>query len=285
VEIVGTLVPFGVEMRLDLRRQLDEASRAQLREMLAANQLLLLRGQDLSFEEQRQVLESFGPVLVDDPHQLGFTYVTNVGPAAAGGSEEITYHYDLAYCPEPFKIISLHAKDVQDHKTVTRYVSGIRAYDQIEAGLRVRVGDRVARHVYPGLGHRSIEASRRPFDPELPHTGRPVIASHPANGRPVLLVSQFSTNSILGMDTDESTEVLDLLYETLYAEDNTYVHSWRRGDLVIWDNLALQHARGDVPEQRVGRRILQKVVVADRGQAAQFPEFDRWRLAEDVIPA
>lgn len=271
-----------MEIQLDLSVALDEPARDELKWVLATEQLLVVRGQSLSFEGQRRVLETFGTVLVDDPHELGFTYVTNVGPAAAGGSEEITYHYDLAYCPEPFSVISLHAKAVEDGKSATRYVSGARACDQLDPSVRVELAGRIARHVYPGLGHRRVDACRREFDPELPHSLRPVVWAHPGTGRPILSVSRFSTSSILGMEEDRSAELLDRLFALLYSEDNTYVHDWRGGDLVIWDNLALQHARDDVPASKVGRRILQKVVVADRGQAEQFPEYDRWRLAEDT---
>jgi hypothetical protein len=36
-------------------------------------------------------------------------------------------------------------------------------------------------------------------------------------------------------------------------------HEWRRGDLVVWDNLAVQHARGNV-EIEGPERTLRKVI-------------------------
>jgi hypothetical protein len=32
----------------------------------------------------------------------------------------------------------------------------------------------------------------------------------------------------------------------MYAPDNVLEHDWQAGDLVLWDNLACQHARPDV---------------------------------------
>jgi len=43
------------------------------------------------------------------------------------------------------------------------------------------------------------------------------------------------------------------------------------GDLVLWDNLATQHARGDV--SNVGRRTLQRAVLARKGFFEQNPQF------------
>jgi alpha-ketoglutarate-dependent taurine dioxygenase len=41
--------------------------------------------------------------------------------------------------------------------------------------------------------------------------------------------------------------LLEALFEHLYApEDKVLAHHWRTGDLVLWDNLALQHARPNV---------------------------------------
>ena len=31
----------------------------------------------------------------------------------------------------------------------------------------------------------------------------------------------------------------------LYRPENIFTHAWRPGDLVLWDNLALQHGRND----------------------------------------
>lgn len=47
-----------------------------------------------------------------------------------------------------------------------------------------------------------------------------------------------------------SAELLKELFATLYAAERRYEHIWRRGELVIWDNLAIQHARTRGPSYR-----------------------------------
>ena len=48
------------------------------------------------------------------------------------------------------------------------------------------------------------------------------------------------TVAIEGMDETESEALLSELYEHI-ARQPTYVHKWRVGDVVIWDNKTTQH--------------------------------------------
>ena len=79
------------------------------------------------------------------------------------------------------------------------------------------------------------------------------------------------TARIVGLAPQESADLLEALFEHLYREENVYEHRWRNGDLVMWDNLATQHARGNV--SGVGRRTLQRVVLATKGFFEQNPQF------------
>mgnify|MGYP006197487709 CR=1 FL=1 len=58
-------------------------------------------------------------------------------------------------------------------------------------------------------------------------------------------------------------------YATLPA--NCFAHRWRVGDLVIWDNVALQHGRRDIPKHEA--RTLQRVTLGD---------YTPWELVPDL---
>ena len=45
-----------------------------------------------------------------------------------------------------------------------------------------------------------------------------------------------------------------------------YAHSWTPGDLVIWDNRTVNHARNDFPAEE--DRLLRRYTVSEPGQAA-----------------
>jgi taurine dioxygenase len=73
---------------------------------------------------------------------------------------------------------------------------------------------------------------------------------------------------ITRMQADESDALLEELFTYLYAPDNIYEHHWHEGDLVIWDNLAVQHARSATG---AAARTLRRVTIAHYGYWEQVP--------------
>ena len=83
----------------------------------------------------------------------------------------------------------------------------------------------------------------------------PIGFPHPRSGRTILLVDQQSTTDVVGMTPEESAAVLDALRSHLYRPEVLWSHEWREGDLVVWDNLAVQHARANVEVEGVARTL------------------------------
>lgn len=61
------------------------------------------------------------------------------------------------------------------------------------------------------------------------------------------------------------------IFSHLYARDNVYRHERRPGDLVIWDNIAIQHARS--AQASAVRRRLRRVAVANKTFFQLWPQF------------
>ena len=78
-----------------------------------------------------------------------------------------------------------------------------------------------------------------------------------------------------------SAELLKELFATLYASERRYEHIWGRGELVIWDNLAIQHARTRAAEPSQGKRIMRRVQMGKIGFMEQW-ERVRLRRAESA---
>ena len=56
----------------------------------------------------------------------------------------------------------------------------------------------------------------------------------------------MNTREIVEPALDESEELIEALFAHLYDNEHVIDHDWRQGDLVAWDNLAVQHARKTV---------------------------------------
>jgi taurine dioxygenase len=218
----------------------------------------------------------FGPVLPTEEDQ---PYISNVREDGALGSAELAFHSDNEYCVEPLIGITLQALEVEDEKTSTRYADSVGAYRRLPMALKERLKGLEARHVLAtDLSTRNRNAQP---DPRWPHQVHPVVKIHPTTGEPILYVTMMQTYPILGLPEAESETLLGTLFGYLYAPENVLEHHWRRGDLAIWDNLGLQHARGAVSNTA---RTLQRVGIG-LSLPAQYPTFakDFAEMQADIL--
>jgi len=109
------------------------------------------------------------------------------------------------------------------------------------------------------------------LEPDWPRRQRPLAELNPQTGRAFLCVNYSQTSHIVGLPQAESDALLDALSAHLYAPEGVYEHHWRTGDLLIWDNLALQHSRDRL--QGSGRRDLERVVLGGKLLEDQHPEW------------
>lgn len=249
------LTPFGIEVDCDLAAPLTDARAERLLGLLRqGGGFLLARGQSLTMEQQTALMERIGPI-IRRPQENGYIS-TEVG--AASSRTELSFHADAAYTEAPFAAISLHAVDVVDDASGTRFVSAERGYASMPPELRARLDGTCAEMISPtleGVGVRACD-QREPGATE--RAKHPAVRVNPRTGRACIGVSEMHTTRLCGMDWDDSRALLGAVYDHLYAPENHTEHLWRRGDIVIWDNLTLQHARSSLAT--AGRRVLQRVV-------------------------
>ncbi len=251
IEIVGTLSPaMGVEVRLGQGADLTEHGAEELRRLFDEHHLLLMRGMELSRETHRVLVGHLGLPLLQSDHDQ----VSNL-PGGLLGDYELAWHSDGSFTPEPYLGISLYASDLVDGTTSTRFANNVRAFGQLPPPLRGRLDGR--RGSFSSPGHYDYGSAPRP------HAAHPLVMAHPRTGVPLLYISRGHAGTVVDPDGLEEQELFEQLLDYSYAEDNIYEHWWHRRDLLIWDNLALQHSRpalsGSAP------RILQRLVLAGGG--------------------
>lgn len=282
LDIVREL-PVGVEVSGDLRAPLAAEEQQRLRDLLNRHGLLLFRKQQLSHPQQIALLEAYGPVL-HAPDGVGF--ISTDMSKGGLGTGELAFHSDLAFTHQPFWAICLHAIDVVDGASSTRFASAAKAYQALPQSLRDRIADLQTLSVMPmDMGSDQLEQELVPF---MPQQVSPAVLKHPRSGEPILYINQQHMARIEGMDRKEGAALVRELFGYLYAPENIYEHAWHNGDLVLWDNIALQHARGNL--QGRGPRTLQRVVVAEKSFfdlcpqiVIDDPDYLRWINSTDPV--
>ncbi len=221
----------------------------ELRAAFLEHQLLLFRGQGRTPpERQVEIASWFGPLVSETPTGEFWNVLHN---KEYGGRIRLKFHCDHSYTDSPVKGISLHAIELPDGPTATAYVSNINAWARLSP-------ERQALLAPMTLRHRHVSENKA-FDwPEF-ISEHPVRWLHPKSGRPVLFVTEDHANRILELDQDASDRMIAELFAEIYALERIYRHEWRLHDLMVWDNLAIQHARPEMADPGKGARAMQRV--------------------------
>ena len=241
---------LGVEISGVDFRTLDDDKSALFRKAFADHQLVLIRNADLSDEQGTALSELLGPVSFVSPvmRQGGgrkFSYIGNQQPDGKLRDGELLFHADHSFHSSPLKAISLYSLAAPSEGGETLYINAAAAYRRLPPALKKRIGSLEARHIAEYSAFAGDERPRYDPNSRAKVAVHPVVWRHPDSGEPILFVSRLLTESILGMDYDDSEALLQELFT--YTEDasHQYAHKWQVGDFVIWDNRQLQHARRD----------------------------------------
>jgi taurine dioxygenase len=252
-----------MEIEVDCTSRFSDGQKNELRRLYAIDGLIASRGQSLDMDQQRAFVSIFGPVLDNDFEN---SYVSNVRRDGILGTTEILFHNDVTFLPAPYLGASLHAIDLGEGAAATRFASGMRAYDRLPEQLRTRIEPLRSLHARAhGDARRTRLGDLEPGDICAVHS---VVGRQHGTGRRYVFVNPVATDSIIGLPEAESEALLAELFSYLYAGDDVYRHDWGLGDIVIWDNLAVHHARDDASR---ARRTLQRVTIAQLGYAEQYP--------------
>ena len=171
------------------------------------------------------------------------------------------WHTDASFQDPAGRYSMLSAKIVPSVPADTEYADMRAAYDALPAELKVTCeGLRV---------HHSIAYSRQTLGFEFSETEQdalkgavhPLIRTLPRSGRRSLYVASHASR-IIDWPVPEGRLLLRDLIEHATQRQFVYRHSWRVGDLVIWDNRATMH-RGMPFDDTKYRRELRRVTTLD----------------------
>ena len=255
---------LGAEiLGIDLRSRFSDEVYRAIVECWHRSQVILLRGQDLSEDDQIVFAERFGTGALSPGHiaglqkRAGLSLITNVredgkliGILPDG---EMQFHSDQCYKERPSKGTMLYAIDIPASGGNTLFANMYRAYETLPQDVKTRLAGAKAMNVYD---YNANPTSRGAAGSGAPSYAHPMVRTHPDTGRKALYVNRLMTTHVLGTAQDESQALLDMLFDHLEKREFVYEHVWHKGDVLIWDNRCVVHARTDFDpaERRLLRR-------------------------------
>jgi taurine dioxygenase len=254
-------------------RTLTDNDRAALRVAMRRHHLLAFPGQDLKDDQHVALAAVFGPVadegFGDRRGPVGF--VSNVRPDGTLGSTAASFHIDFGFFAHPYEVISLAAVEIPPDGTETWFVSAVAAARSLPPTLRARAVGRTARHAIDlacPAGQSVVRVREGRLTDGHVHALRPVLWPHRDTGEEILAVWEQHTDAIVELEPEASTALVEDLFAHLYRPEHRYVHRWQPGDVVVWDNHALQHGRPDVGVDAA--RTLRRVCVGQMQDLSLF---------------
>lgn len=241
----------------------DRTVGSALRAACAKYSFLVIKGLQLTFEQQRALGSHFGVVLErkeQPPSQA------SLGEAQPQNAMEpgLLLHFDhwlLDGVPTPLPFTMLYGVTVTENGGETLLVSTVDAYRILPPTTKHRISALTVVDCYDysrSAGARRGTRVRASLEGEnQPHLIHPIVAASVASGALMLWVSPGNTDRINELTEVESESLLADLFEVLTAHAIRYEHNWRRGDLLLWDNRLVVHGRLPYPlrERRYLRRL------------------------------
>ena len=265
MEIVPLGPGFAAELRGVMLAEIAaaDASYKKTRAALEEHSVLVFRGQDVTDEVQLAFSRRFGPLEVTKVGSLGTgtnlvilsTIDENgkVVPAdhrlALRNKANQLWHTDSTFKRVPALASVLSARVIPARGGETEYVSTRLAWERLDPKLRERLENSFAWHDY---AHSRGKIAPDLASPEeraaLPPQCWRMAWKNPANGRVALYLASHAY-AIEGMEQAAAQKLLAELIEAATAPGLSYVHIWRNGDVVMWDNRATMHRGRPWPAQ------------------------------------
>lgn len=250
--------------------------------------VLVFHDQKITDEQQMAFSKNFGPLedarggtiakAEDKRLATGMNDVSNLGRDGQPLAREsrvrlfnlgnMLWHSDSSFRPIPAKYSLLSARVVNPTGGNTEFADMRAAYDTLDAPTKASIEGLVCEH---SLMYSRGSLGMLDYSDEELAMFRPVrqrlVRTHPVSGRKSLYLSSHA-GGIIGMPTPEARILLKDLTEHATQPKFVYVHQWRVGDLVMWDNRQMMHRvrRYDESQPRDMRRT---TVAGDAPTAAQ----------------
>src|SRR5215831_8348165 len=232
--------------------------------------VLVFRGQKLTPEQQIAFSRLFGELEVSPRTQFALPgyqeilVLSNIvvdGKPIGNADAGRTWHTDMSYTKTPPRGSLLYAREipVEDGRALgdTVFASAAAAYDTLSSEMKKKLAGLRAIH-RAGAKQYAPGSKLADLVKDMPDVEHPVIRTHPVTGRKAIYVREGECVGIRGMPDEESLPIIRELGAAVTRPEFSYRHSWRVGDLLMWDNSMTQHlAIGDyaLPLRRLMHRV------------------------------
>jgi alpha-ketoglutarate-dependent 2,4-dichlorophenoxyacetate dioxygenase len=233
----------------------DDAAYAATRAAFEEHSVLVLRGQEVTDEIQLAFSRRFGPPEVTKVGSQGtgthFVILSTIGPdgkvvppdhrIAMRNKANQLWHTDSSFKRVPALTSILSARIIPPRGGETEFVSTRLAFERLDRALREKLENSFAWHDYAhSRGQITADLASPEERAALPPQCWRMVWRNPTNGRGAIYLASHAY-AVEGMEPAAGKKLIDELMAAATAPGTSYLHQWRSGDVVMWDNRATMH--------------------------------------------
>ena len=241
-----------------------------IKDLLFEHKVIFFRNQDIAHQEQIDLSKCFGSIekhayvkgLPEYPEILRIVKE----PFEKNNWGE-NWHSDVSYNPEPTLAVILKSVEIPPIGGDTMFANMELAWETLDEKIKNKVKDKKALHSSLGAAffienYKGMEA--RDTNLEEYSNEHPIVRTHPETGKKILYVNWTYTKSIVGIDKEESDDLLTKIFKHQERLELTCRFKWTKNAVAIWDNRSVIHyAIADYfPNRGLGhQRIMDRIAV------------------------
>ncbi|MBR0695689.1 TauD/TfdA family dioxygenase [Bradyrhizobium lablabi] len=268
---------FGAELRGVTLADVagNDAAYSAVRAAFEEYSVLVFRGQQVNDDIQLAFSRRFGPPEVTKVGSMGtgshFVILSTFGPngkvvpadhrQSLRSKANQLWHTDSSFKRVPALTSILSARIIPEHGGETEFVSTRLAFERLDKALAERLESSFAWHSYAHSRSQIAAGLATPDEVNaLPPVCWRMVWRNPVNGRGALYLASHAYG-VEGMDEAAGKALIDELTAAATAPGLGYLHQWRQGDVVMWDNRATMH-RGRPWPAHEGRLMIRTTISA-----------------------
>jgi taurine dioxygenase len=239
------------------------------------HQVLLFRDQELPPAAQVAFARRFGEVqihVMNQYHAGGYPELytlSNLDPDGRPSGKHpdrgtMAWHTDGSWQRVTGQATMLYAERIPSSGGGTGFADMYSAYEALSPEERARLAGMRAIHNLDFSrnrrhGEEPMTEAQRSAVPPVDH---PIVRTHPETGRKCLFLGDHA-ETIQGMPYAEGRAFVEALNARIAASARQYLHRWRPGDFMVWDNRCLLHKAESYDTAHEPRVIRRCTVLGD----------------------
>ena len=232
----------------DLSKAFSDDEVANFMQVLSENEVVFIRDQDVSYEDHKRLASYFGSLQTHPAYPTidGFPEITILENDRENPSKIEEWHTDMTFKASPPLGSILIGRVIPETGGDTLFASLSAAFSDLDKEMQDKLLGLKAIHSFEHGFQESLaeEGGRERLAEALkenPPISHPVVKSHPITNKKVLYVNRLFTSHIENMDSSESEDLLEFLFDHIQKDKFICRFSWEENSIAFWDNRSVLH--------------------------------------------